>query len=74
MTPQQRLVYDMLVAHGMDQFRKVERIDFTFNGLAPLPEGTSPLQRPGYFALPDRATGVATHDVHRDTGVPGDQA
>lgn len=25
------------------------------------------LQRPGYFALPDRATGVATHDVHRDT-------
>ncbi len=31
MTPQQRLVYDMLVAHGMDQFRKVERVDFTFN-------------------------------------------
>ncbi|TYT25262.1 patatin-like phospholipase family protein [Luteimonas viscosa] len=32
------------------------------------------LQRPGYFALPDRSVGVATHDVHRDTGVPGDQA
>ena len=25
------------------------------------------LQRPEYFALPDRARGVATHDVHRDT-------
>jgi len=23
------------------------------------------LRRPGYFALPDRAVGVATHDVHR---------
>ncbi|WP_169053533.1 PQQ-dependent sugar dehydrogenase [Alteraurantiacibacter aquimixticola] len=26
-------------------------IYFTFNGFAPLPEGTSPLQRPGYFKL-----------------------
>ncbi len=25
------------------------------------------LQRPEYFALPDRSLGVATHDVHRDT-------
>ena len=27
------------------------------------------LQRPEYFALPDRSLGVATHDVHRDTGL-----
>ena len=26
-------------------------IYFTFNGFAPLPEGTSPLQRPGYFKV-----------------------
>jgi aldose sugar dehydrogenase len=37
---------------------------FTFNGFAPLPEGTSPLQRPGYFkVLRGRWAGGAVTDV-----------
>ena len=31
MTPQQRLIYELSLAQGIDQFRRVERIDFTFN-------------------------------------------
>ena len=38
------------IALGAD-FATSGTIYMTFNGFAPLPEGTSPLQRPGYFKL-----------------------